>query len=916
MPGWILAVDFGTMNTGAAVRFADGRVEKVKLEPSGDTMPSAVVLTEGRWRVGQAALNARWTHPSQFVGSPKARLGQEPIVLGDQMVDPAVLAAQVLGAVRDRAVRAAGGGAPDRLVLTHPVDWGRQRLDALREAARLAGFPTDSVRLLPEPIAALHAYVPPGALPPGSRVAVVDTGGGTCDVAVLQVTDDPTPGKDLLVVAQEGDDRLGGNDLDDLLYQWVQAQLVASGRDDMVAALDAQVNLAAALTLRDMVRAAKQDLSEHANAPVAVDVAGMRASLTITREEYERIIAEPMARAGALAVRALAVSGTTSLAGLFLTGGTAYTPALSRVLHQATGILATPLGDPKLAVALGALKTPTAVLDPEGLFRLTQELRAQRPHPAGQGPAPAQAGTSTQQQPAPGPGGAQPTVSVPGPGVPASSPTPAGAWSAPQDLASRPAGPSSPPSQKRPTTKILAGVAAGLLVVGAVVGARLFLNRDKSDDTASGGSNGGPVGSSQTGGGSCWNGSADDCPELAGRQAVQYAFAPSDPGECSFGGMNVPAGLFWEDECSDSYIQLYSDVSSAADFGKNKVGTWKNGDGDIVGTVFAPYTDEQRLYCYDKIPFCLLGSSSESAVRDFGTLSTSQIQRVEAWISTHPVADPTADWDLETAQAAFPAASGAAPLSCSVAGDPNSSVFDGSGEMFECEWADLDGVYISRWPTAQDAAQAFRDDGVDTEVPWMVDGVERGVVFDTGSLAPGMAWCYADVPYCMEVWSDSDSSAIDRIAPLTAEQAAVFFRDVETAEQAFPAADGFKSLTCKNMSTDLVPTSDAAGKYTCRWPTDGQHKVIVTRWPTAQDGPAAWRTYLARDSVSQVVDEEQPWTVDGVERGTTFATDEVQVWCYADAPYCVEARDTSSRDVLWTRVAPLTADQAATLGKP
>ncbi|MCL2466115.1 MAG: Hsp70 family protein [Micrococcales bacterium] len=912
MPGWILAVDFGTVNTGATVRFADGRVEKVKLEAAADTMASAVVLVDGRWRVGQAALNARWTHPAQFVGSPKARLGQEPMLLGDALVDPAVLASQVLSVVRDRAVRAAGGGAPDRLVLTHPVDWGRKRLDALREAARLAGFPTDSIRLLPEPIAALHAHVQPGSLPPGSRVMVVDTGGGTCDVALLQVTDDPTPGNDLLVVAQEGDDRLGGNDLDELLYRWVLAQLDMSGRSDIVAALAVADNLAAALTLRDMVRAAKQDLSEHANAPIAVDVNGARVSLNITREEYEGIIAEPMSRAGALASRVLATSGTTNLAALYLTGGTAYTPALSRVLHQATSILATPMADPKLAVALGALKTPTAVLDPEGLFHLTQQLRAVRTPPPG-GPAPAVTDAPTQQMVPGGPGPAPLQAGTPAqppfvrPDAPAGPP--AGAWSVPQ----QPTGPNQVPvgteGRKKPTAKILAGVLGGLLVVGAVVGAVLwFGSSDKPDPLAA---TGGPGSQS----GDCWRGSADACPEFAGRQAVQYAFAPFNPSTCSFSAMNMRLGLAWEDSCSDGAIRLYLDVSSATAFGENKVGTWENGDGDTVGTVFSPYNDKQRLYCYDKIPLCLM-LYGNSAVRDFGTLSTSQIQRVETWLSDHPVADPTTDWDLKSAQAAFPAAAGTAPPTCSVAGDPNSDVFDGSGEIFECEWPDINDVYISRWSSAQDAAQAFRTGGVDTEEPWMVNGVERGIRFDTGSLAPGIAWCYADLPYCMEVWSDSDAGAIDRIAPLTAEQAAGFFADVEAAEQAFPAAAGFKPLTCKNMSTDLVPTSSATGTFTCRWPTDGQHKVIVTQWPSAQDGPAAWRAYLARDSVSQTVDQEKPWTVDDVVRGTTFATDEAQVWCYADAPYCIETRDTSSGDVVWKRLAVLTEDQAAALGKP
>ncbi len=378
MPGWILAVDFGTANTGAAIRLGDGRTEKVKLDPNSDTMPSAVVLTEGRWRVGQSALNSRRTHPGTFIGSPKARLGQEAVLLGDELVEPSAIAAQVMKAVRERAVRAAGGSDLDRLVLTHPVRWGRARLDALQEAARLAGFATETIRLLPEPIAALHAHISPGSLPPGARVAVVDTGGGTCDVAVLQATDDPTPGQDLLVVAQEGDDRLGGNDLDDLLYQWVLTQLAESGRADMASALHDPQHLGAALTLLDAVRSAKQDLSEHTTAPLAVAVGGRETTLTVTREEYEDLVAEPLARAAALTARALTVSATTTLAGLYLTGGTAYTPALSRALHQVTGILTAPIGDPKLAVAVGALKTPVAVMSPAELAALA--VRRGQPH--------------------------------------------------------------------------------------------------------------------------------------------------------------------------------------------------------------------------------------------------------------------------------------------------------------------------------------------------------------------------------------------------------------------------------------------------------------------------------------------------------------------------------------------------------
>ena len=609
MSGWILAVDFGTVNTGAAIRFDDGRVEKVKLDPNSDTMPSAVVVTEGRWRVGQAALNARRTHPDTFIGSPKARLGQEPVVLGDDLVSPAQIASHVLVAVRERAVRAAGGTDPDRLVLTHPVRWGRARLAALQEAAQIAGFDGEAIRLLPEPIAALHAHVTPRSLPPGSRVAVVDTGGGTCDIAVLQTTDDPAPGKDLLVVAQEGDDRLGGNDLDDLLYQWVLDQLRASGRTDMATALADPEHLGAALTLLDVVRAAKQDLSEHTNAPIGIAVAGHETTLTVTREEYEDLIAEPMARAGALTARALTASGTGNLAGLYLTGGTAYTPALAQTLHKVTGILTAPLGDPKLAVAVGALKTPVAVMTPAQLTALAHQLAQQRQQPApptqapptarqtsGPPPAPPTAPTppparqTTSGPPrvtptAPPPSGPAYTPNAPGytapkpptapaaPTVPGYAPTPAPAapsyaqgpaYPAPRPGYTAPARPAPPGTGKGTGMggKVAIGVLAGLLVLGVVFGTWWIAFRDTS---TTGGGGGGTTPTSRTTptnrtqtqdppADTCWDGSTTgQCPAFEGTAAAVHVFGPTkkaDAEQCTRRTVSyLPSGSTFTTEC-------------------------------------------------------------------------------------------------------------------------------------------------------------------------------------------------------------------------------------------------------------------------------------------------------------------------------------------------------------------------------
>jgi len=704
--GWILAVDFGTVNTGAAIRFPDGRVEKVKLDPNSDTMPSAVVVTDGKWRVGQAALNARRTHPDTFIGSPKARLGQEPLVLGDDLVSPAQIASHVLNAVHERAVRAAGGTEPDRLVLTHPVRWGRARLSALQEAATIAGFSSDKIRLLPEPIAALHAHVSPGSLPPGSRVAVVDTGGGTCDVAVLQTTDDPAPGKDLLVVSQEGDDRLGGNDLDDLLYQWVLTQLRTSGRQDMVTALASPEHLGAALTLLDVVRAAKQDLSEHTNAPIGVTVGGQETTLTVTREEYEELIAEPMTRAGALTARALQASGTTNLAGLYLTGGTAYTPALAQALHKVTDILTAPLGDPKLAVAVGALKTPVAVMTPAELSALAQQLAQQRQQSARPAPAPTPVPTPPPAMAPQAPSHGQPYPAGPprqmASGPPRVTPPPSG----PSGPSHPPSGPSGPP--------------------GGPPGGR------------PGGPPPGPpsggypsTGSSYPPAGSSYPPTSPGYPPTQASPPPTHTPPPPPSPTASYG----QAGGYRPGQPPTTYMGPTTPRPKSSSKTPIVVGA---GIGAVVLVVAVFCVWYFGLRDSGTTAACWDGKSSEQECPDFSG-KTAALHAFKAKDSLSPN-------DCDRVSGYIP---------------------EGYVDAFECR-TNSGSVYITRWPSPQTAADAFRnstDNGIsftDAGTWSTADNDEMGTQWvlnladaynsDTTKL-PGaylLVYCYSDVPFCIE----------------------------------------------------------------------------------------------------------------------------------------------------------------------
>jgi len=354
----VLAVDFGTSTTSAAMRVAGGLATKVKLDMAGDAMPSAVAYPDDNPRAGQSALHCRRSYPEVFVASPKACLGRGPVLLDGQKVPAPQVASHVLAAVRDRALAAAGGSTPATLVLTHPGWWAAGQLADLREAAVLAGFDAQTVRTVPASLAAGHALVS-ARLAPGTRVVVVDVGGGICDVAVLEVGDrGQAP---LTVVANAGDDRLGGNTLDDLVFAALVARLAEDGRSDLADALAAPENRGEALVVLDAVRTARQVLSDYCDTTVVVAAGGLEATVALTRAEYESLVAGPVAQISALVAQTVAQAGPGGPAGVYLTGGAGYTPVLMQAMAQVSDSLTFPSGDPKLAAALGALAVwPTA----------------------------------------------------------------------------------------------------------------------------------------------------------------------------------------------------------------------------------------------------------------------------------------------------------------------------------------------------------------------------------------------------------------------------------------------------------------------------------------------------------------------------------------------------------------------------
>ncbi len=351
-----LCIDFGTSNTAAAYRVGLGEPVIVPLGQGGPAMPSAVFAGDASIIVGHEAVLRRLQAPDAFEDTPKSRIDDGEIELGDRFWPVEELIGAVLRHVHQTALRHSGLPGFDSIVLTHPDRWSERRKNVLRRAAQRAGIPSDALRIASESLAAAWYYVYRGHDVRGSeRMCVFDFGAGTCDVAVL--VRDGADG--FTVTGSGGDNHLGGRDLDARMIRWVHDE-AAELDPDLPGRLRAP---AAAIALADRVRAAKEALSDTAQA--VIELPGTRHTLLLTRREFESMIGPFVERAveltrDAIARADAAGTGPGGPVIVYVTGGTSSIPMLQSALSSVGRVAR--IGDPKVVVAQGGLVRSTNVV--------------------------------------------------------------------------------------------------------------------------------------------------------------------------------------------------------------------------------------------------------------------------------------------------------------------------------------------------------------------------------------------------------------------------------------------------------------------------------------------------------------------------------------------------------------------------
>jgi molecular chaperone HscC len=346
MSGAHVGIDLGTTYSLVSI-VVDGE-PRVLPNAVGELLtPSAVhVGDDGSVLVGSAARARAATHPERTALAFKRDMGTDrKVSLGTRTFTPEELSALVLGELK-RDAEAALGEPIEEAVVTVPAYFGELQRRATRDACELAGLHVE--RIINEPTAAALAY----GLHHRERelrAVVLDLGGGTFDVTVLEIMEGV-----IEIQASSGDTRLGGEDFVDIMTEWATARL----RESHGAEVEANVGRA---RLRDAVELAKRRLSRDERTTLAIPTlptskGPVDVELPIVRSDMEALFGPLLDRMAAPIHRALrdAKRDPKDVDEVLLVGGATRMPCIGRLAAQIFGRLPQRALPPDEAVALGA----------------------------------------------------------------------------------------------------------------------------------------------------------------------------------------------------------------------------------------------------------------------------------------------------------------------------------------------------------------------------------------------------------------------------------------------------------------------------------------------------------------------------------------------------------------------------------
>ena len=348
-----VGIDLGTTNSAIAV-LEGGEPTIIPNAEGGRTTPSVVAFSKsGEILVGEIAKRQAVTNVDRTISSVKRHMGTDwSVEIDDKKYTAQEISARILAKLKADA-EAYLGESVTNAVITVPAYFNDAERQATKEAGTIAGLTVD--RIVNEPTAAALAY----GLDKGKEdelILVFDLGGGTFDVSLLEVGKDDDGFSTIQVRATNGDNRLGGDDWDARIVDWLVKQVKSKD------GVDLSKDKIAMQRLKDAAEQAKKELSSATSTNINLQYLSMSESGPIhldeklTRSNFQEMTADLLERTKIPFHNVIKDAGVkvSDIDHVVLVGGSTRMPAVADVVRELTGKDPNKGVNPDEVVAIGA----------------------------------------------------------------------------------------------------------------------------------------------------------------------------------------------------------------------------------------------------------------------------------------------------------------------------------------------------------------------------------------------------------------------------------------------------------------------------------------------------------------------------------------------------------------------------------
>ena len=329
--GKIIGIDLGTTNSCVSV-LEGGEPTVITNSEGMRTTPSVVGFAKnGERLVGETAKRQAITNPERTISSIKRHMGENyKVKIDDKEYTPQDISAMILSKLKSDAESYLGEKVTEA-VITVPAYFSDAQKQATKDAGRIAGL--DVKRIINEPTAASLAY----GLDKDEashKILVYDLGGGTFDVSILELGDGVFE-----VLATNGDTRLGGDDFDEAVLNYLADTFAKEN------GVDLRNDKMALQRLKEASEKAKKELSSaqttNINLPfITVNENGpLHMNIDLTRAKFDQLTSDLVQRTVEPMNKAMRDAGVSNadIAKVILVGGSTRIPAVQEIVKKVTG---------------------------------------------------------------------------------------------------------------------------------------------------------------------------------------------------------------------------------------------------------------------------------------------------------------------------------------------------------------------------------------------------------------------------------------------------------------------------------------------------------------------------------------------------------------------------------------------------